>query len=100
MLRLARGLLRPDLLSVEAWSVVWTVAFAVLGVGIGAGAGVLLAIAFPRFGAVRGTAVVLRSIHELFWALLLFQVFGLGPINGVLAMSIPLAGLRTPSSAT
>ncbi len=31
--RLARGALRPDLLSIEAWSVAWTVAFAVLGVG-------------------------------------------------------------------
>jgi phosphonate transport system permease protein len=93
MLRLARGVLRPDILSVEAWSVVWTVAFAVLGVGLGASAGFLLAIAFPRFGAVRGAAVVLRSIHELFWALLLIQVFGLGPTTGVLAIAIPYAGI-------
>ena len=93
MLRLARGVLRPDILSVEAWSVVWTVAFAVLGVGLGAGAGFLLAITFPRFGAVRGAAVVLRSIHELFWALLLIQVFGLGPTTGVLAIAIPYAGI-------
>ena len=93
MLRLVGGILRPDLLSVEAWSVVWTVAFAVIGVGIGAGAGFLLAIVFPRFAAVRATAVVLRSIHELFWALLLIQVFGLGPATGVLAIAIPYAGI-------
>jgi phosphonate transport system permease protein len=93
MLRLARGILRPDLLSIEAWSVVWTVAFAVIGVGMGAGAGFLLAIAFPRFAAVRATAVVLRSIHELFWALILIQVFGLGPATGVLAIAIPYAGI-------
>ena len=93
MLRLARGILRPDLLSVEAWSVVWTVAFAVLGVGIGASAGFLLAIVFPRFAAVRASAVVLRSIHELFWALLLIQVFGLGPVTGVLAIAIPYTGI-------
>ena len=31
--RLVAGLLRPDLLSIEVLSVVWTVAFAVLGVG-------------------------------------------------------------------
>lgn len=93
MLRLAQGILRPDVLSIEAWSVVWTVAFAVVGVGIGATAGFLLAIVFPRFAAVRGLAVVLRGIHELFWALLLIQVFGLGPATGVLAIAIPYAGI-------
>jgi phosphonate transport system permease protein len=93
MLRLLRGILRPDVLSIEAWSVIWTVAFAVVGVGIGASAGFLLAIAFPSFAAVRGTALVLRSIHELFWALLLIQVFGLGPTTGVLAIAIPYAGI-------
>jgi phosphonate transport system permease protein len=69
------------------------VAFAVIGVGIGAAAGFLLAIVFPRFAAVRATALVLRSIHELFWALLLIQVFGLGPTTGVLAIAIPYAGI-------
>jgi len=93
MLRLVRGMLRPDLLSVEAWSVVWTVAFAVVGVAIGASCGFLLAIVFPRFVAVRISAVVLRSIHELFWALLLIQVFGLGPTTGVLAIAIPYTGI-------
>ena len=55
--------------------------------------GFLLAVAFPHFAAVRATALVLRSIHELFWALLLIQVFGLGPATGVLAIAIPYAGI-------
>jgi phosphonate transport system permease protein len=93
LLRLMGGILRPDVLSIEAWSVVWTVAFAVVGVGIGASAGFLLAIAFPHFAAVRATAIVLRSIHELFWALLLIQAFGLAPATGVLAIAIPYAGI-------
>jgi phosphonate transport system permease protein len=93
MLRLARGILRPDFLSIEAWSVVWTVAFAVVGVAIGASAGFVLAIVFPRFALIRVSALVLRSIHELFWALLLIQVFGLGPATGVLAIAIPYAGI-------
>jgi phosphonate transport system permease protein len=93
MMRLARGVLGPDLFSVEAWSVVWTVAFAVVGVAIGATAGFLLAIVFPHFAVVRGVAVVVRSIHELFWALLLIQVFGLGPATGVLAIAIPYSGI-------
>src|SRR5262245_49492415 len=87
MIRLMRGILRPDVLSIEAWSVVWTVAFAVVGVAIGAITGFLLAVAFPYFAAVRATALVLRSIHELFWALLLIQVFGLGSSTGVLAIA-------------
>ena len=51
--RLAAGILAPDLSAIEAWSVVWTVAFAVLGVGLGATVGFGLAIAYPRFAAVR-----------------------------------------------
>jgi phosphonate transport system permease protein len=74
--RLGRGILRPDLLSVEAWSVIWTVAFAVVGVGLGATCGFVLAIAYPAFAPVRALATTLRSVHELFWALLLMQVFG------------------------
>src|ERR687894_1577317 len=54
--RLGRGVLRPDFLSVEAWSVIWTVAFAVLGVGLGAVCGFALAIAYPAFAPVRGLA--------------------------------------------
>ena len=37
--------------------------------------------------------MVLRSVHELFWALLLIQVFGLGPTTGVLAIAIPYTGI-------
>lgn len=91
--RLLSGLLRPDLLSIEAMSVVHTVAFAVLGVAIGATAGFALAIAYPYSALVRGTAVTLRSIHELFWALLLIQVFGLGSTTGILAIALPYTGI-------
>jgi phosphonate transport system permease protein len=91
--RLAAGILRPDFLSVEAWSVVWTVAFAVVGVGLGATSGFCLAIAHAGSRSVRVLATVLRSIHELFWALLLIQVFGIGPMTGVLAIALPYAGI-------
>jgi phosphonate transport system permease protein len=90
--RLVRGLLGPDFLAVEVQSVVLTVAFAVVGVAIGATAGFLLAIAYPISAAVRRTAMVLRSVHELFWALLLIQVFGLGATTGLLAIALPYAG--------
>ncbi len=90
--RLLEGVLRPDFTSIEAWSVVLTVAFAVLGVGFGAVCGIVLALAYPHSAVVRALAVVLRSIHELFWALLLMQVFGLGPLTGVLAVGLPYTG--------
>src|ERR671925_339505 len=90
--RLVRGILNPDFLAVEVHSVVLTVAFAVVGVAIGATTGFLLAIAYPRSAAVRRAAMVLRSVHELFWALLLIQVFGLGATTGLLAIALPYSG--------
>jgi phosphonate transport system permease protein len=90
--RLALGIVSPDFRAIEVWSVVWTVAFAVLGVGLGAVCGLALALVYPRHRAVRGLSVGLRSVHELFWALLLMQVLGLGPLTGVLAVAIPYTG--------
>ncbi len=77
LLRLLQGMLHPDVLAVHATSVVLTVAFAVLGVGLGAAAGFGLALVFARSGAVRALAAAVRSVHELFWALLLIQVTGI-----------------------
>jgi phosphonate transport system permease protein len=93
MRRLAAGLIRPDLLAIEIKSVVWTVAFAVLGVAIGASSGLLLALVFAQLRAVRILCAFLRSVHELFWALLLIQVAGLSPLTGILAVAIPYAGI-------
>ena len=93
MRRLLAGLLRPDLLSIEAMSVVWTVAFAVLGVALGASAGFGMALWFARSRAVRLLCAFLRSVHELFWALLLIQVAGLTPTTGILAVAIPYSGI-------
>ncbi len=92
MRRLLAGIVSPDFTSIEVWSVIWTVAFAVLGVGLGAVLGLLLALVYPSSRAVRTLSIVLRSIHELFWALLLLQVFGLGALTGVLAVGLPYAG--------
>jgi phosphonate transport system permease protein len=93
MRRLVLGLVRPDLLSIEVMSVVWTVAFAVLGVAIGASAGFLFALVFARLRAVRLLCAFLRSVHELFWALLLIHITGLSPVTGILAVAIPYSGI-------
>jgi phosphonate transport system permease protein len=91
--RLVMGLLHADLYAVEARSLVLTVAFAVLGVGIGASAGLALALIFPYSRAVRMLCAFLRSIHEMFWALLLIQVTGLSPTTGILAVALPYSGI-------
>ena len=74
--RLLHGVLRPDLLAVGWVGVVLTVAFAVLGVSAGATAGFALALGFARSRTVRLFCAAIRSVHELFWALLLMQVLG------------------------
>ena len=43
-------------------------------------------------GFVRATIAVLRSIHELLWAVLLLAAFGLSPATGVIALAIPFTG--------
>jgi phosphonate transport system permease protein len=91
--RLIAGALSPAFSAIEIWSVIWTVAFAVLGVALGGTAGLALSLVFSRSRAVRRLAAFLRSIHELFWALLLLQITGLSPATGILAIALPYAGI-------
>ena len=91
--RLLHGVLHPDLLAIGWASVALTVAFAVLGVSAGAAAGFALALGFARSRTVRLSCAALRSVHELFWALLLMQVLGPSPAAGLLAIAIPYAGI-------
>ncbi len=93
MARLGAGFIGPDFAAVELKAVVLTVAFAVLGVGLGSAAGLALCLVFARSRFVRVFAGGLRSIHELFWALILIQITGLSPLTGVLAVAIPYAGI-------
>jgi phosphonate transport system permease protein len=90
--RLLAGMLSPAFAAIEVWSVVWTVAFAVLGVGAGATAGLILALFFDRSRLVRLAAAFLRSVHELFWALFLMQITGLSAATGILAIALPYTG--------
>lgn len=87
------GALSP---SVWSWSILAsslanTFAFALQGVTLGAIAGFSLALGY-RFTLVRAFCSFIRSIHELFWALLFIQVAGLSSLTGLLAIAIPYAG--------
>ena len=92
--RMVQGFLRPDFGVVEqvGWSLVLTVAFAVGGVALGGTIGLALA---PFYGnrAVRALCVALRSVHELFWALMLMQVLGISALTGLLAIALPYTGI-------
>ena len=93
LLRLLGGVLHPDLAAVGWASVVLTVAFAVLGVSAGAAAGFALSFGFARSRAIRAGCAAVRSVHELFWALLFMQVAGPSATTGLLAIAIPYAGI-------
>jgi phosphonate transport system permease protein len=92
--RMIAGLLSPDFMALEqVWmAIVWTVAFAVTGVGLGATVGLICA-PFYQFAPLRWLLIGLRSVHELFWALMLMQITGLSPLTGVLAIALPYAGV-------
>ncbi len=92
--RMGQGFLRPDFGAVERIGrAIWlTVAFACCGVALGAGAGLAMA-PFYHLRAVRWLCIALRSVHELFWALMLMQVMGISPLTGVLAIALPYMGI-------
>ena len=92
--RMALGFLRPDFSGIEqiARAVALTVAFAVAGVALGGAAGLAMA-PFYHLRPVRALAIALRSVHELFWALILMQVAGISALTGVLAIALPYAGI-------
>jgi phosphonate transport system permease protein len=91
---IGRGILHPDFSDIAGLlrATGLTVAFAFCGVGLGAVLGLLLA---PFYGTavVRLTCIAVRSVHELFWALLLLGLTGLSPLTGVLAIGLPYAGI-------
>jgi phosphonate transport system permease protein len=92
--RLLLGIVTPDFLATDSLlnAVLQTIAFAILGVVVGNIAGFFLALVF-HFRSVRVGCAFVRAIHELFWALIFLQIFGLSPITGILAIGIPYAGI-------
>ncbi len=88
------GLLNPSFSHTETLlpAVINTLSFALLAVFISAICGLLLATIFHQWW-VRMLCAAVRSVHELFWALLLLQVFGLTPLSGILAIALPYSGI-------
>ena len=88
------GLVTPDFYATDriGQAIAYTLAFAFLGVALANIFGIFLALLFFSRIVRTGCAVV-RAVHELFWALIFLQMFGLSPLTGVLAIAIPYAGI-------
>ena len=111
MQRFGLGLLTPDFSRMRELvdAILLTVAFAFIGLVVSNLAGFFLSLIFQNI-FIRTICAVLRSIHELFWALIFLQFFGLSPLTGLLAIGIPYAAIfakvyaeiaeETPSPAT
>lgn len=90
--RLFNGLLHPSMAAIEQpfIALLQTIAFALLGVSFGCLSGFALAQLFHwRF--IRVLCAMIRAVHELFWALIFLQIFGLHPLTGLLALGLPYA---------
>ncbi|GAA3119590.1 phosphonate ABC transporter, permease protein PhnE [Planomonospora alba] len=99
------GLFPPDLdaelLGRVATAMVETLQISVAALVLGSVIGLPLAVAMagnvqaPRWlaAAARGIATMLRSVHELLWALLFVAAVGLGPAAGVYAIALHSAGV-------
>ncbi|HEY9035704.1 MAG TPA: ABC transporter permease [Pseudomonadales bacterium] len=92
--RILYGALTPDFSGTEhlAQAITNTLAFALLGVMGAWLIGFLLALVYHR-RAVRILCASVRGVHELFWALIFLQIFGLHPLTGLLAILIPYSGI-------
>ena len=88
------GLATPDFYATDSigQAIAYTLSFAFLGVTLANILGLFLALLFFS-RIVRTFCAVVRAVHELFWALIFLQMFGLSPLTGVLAITIPYAGI-------
>ena len=91
---LLAGVVTPDFYSTDSLglAIAYTLAFALLGVALANIVGFGLALVFHS-RIVRVGCAFVRAIHELFWALIFLQMFGLSPLTGILAIAIPYAGI-------
>ncbi|MDL4861544.1 ABC transporter permease [Halomonas elongata] len=93
--RMVQGLAWPAWGAVESpiHALGLTIAVALWGTLAGVVLGFPLALLFARSRLVRAGCAFLRAIHELFWALLFLQVFGLSALTALAALAIPYAGI-------
>lgn len=92
--RMFQGALSPDLpfLYSIRFDLLNTLTFGFCGIAFGVVFGALLSLVF-EIASVRFFCSFIRSIHEIFWAMLLMPALGLHPLCGILAIGIPYSGI-------
>ncbi|MBQ0719232.1 MAG: ABC transporter permease [Gammaproteobacteria bacterium] len=90
---MGQGLINPKIVSYSELlaGLGNTLSFALQGMAVAALAGFMLALVYQHWW-VRVFCAFIRAIHELFWALIFIQCFGLSPLTGLLAIALPYAG--------
>ena len=69
-----------------------TISIAVIAIFVSSVIGFVFAIFFQNF-LLRITLAFTRSIHEIFWALIFLQIFGLNTLSALLAITIPYSAI-------
>ena len=90
--RFAAALINPEIgdIKILLKALLYTLSFALMGVFVAMICAIPLSYLY-RFAIVKAVCAFLRAIHELFWALIFLQIFGLHPLTGILALAIPYA---------
>ncbi|MCL1136975.1 PhnE/PtxC family ABC transporter permease [Shewanella pneumatophori] len=90
LLLIAKGFALPDFFATEyLLNALWqTVSFALLGVSLALCIGAPLSLIYHK-PLIAALCAFTRAIHEIFWALLFLQIFGLSPLTGILAIALP-----------
>ena len=93
-IKILSGFMKPDFSAVEGlgYATLLTLAFAFFGLAVGVVGGSILAL-LSGYRIVRWCAAVLRSVHELIWALLLMAVLGPTVATGIAAIALAYAGI-------
>ncbi|GAA5190994.1 ABC transporter permease [Ferrimonas gelatinilytica] len=88
--RVFEGLLKPDFFATEFLfdALLTTVSIAILGIALGLALALGL-VPLYRYAPVRLLCTAVRAVHELFWALLFLQLFGLSSQTALLALALP-----------
>jgi len=86
------GLLTPAVESPDslAFDLLYTLAFALIGVSLSVVFGFFLSLLYQHW-LISSLCAFFRAIHELFWALIFIQLFGLSSTSAILAIAIPYA---------
>lgn len=92
--KIGLGMLTPDFTAVgRNWDAVLnTVFFAVCGISLGIFFGFIFSFFFKN-RIVRLTLSFVRSVHEIFWVMLLMNPFGLTHFTAILGIAIPFTAI-------